>query len=108
MAKLRKIAPVHPGEILREDFLLPLGISMNKLALGLRVPVTRISEIVHERRSITVDSAIRLGVYFGTTPEFWMNLQRDYDLRTAQEKSVEIIKREVTPFAEIGRRLTAQ
>ncbi|HET7100131.1 MAG TPA: HigA family addiction module antitoxin, partial [Terriglobia bacterium] len=65
-----KLKPVHPGEVLREEFMEPLGLSMNRLALDLHVPVTRISEIVHERRAITADTALRLGRFFGTSPEF--------------------------------------
>ena len=66
---------IHPGEILREQFMTEFGVSMNRLARDLRVPVTRISEIVNQRRSVTSDTALRLARYFGTTPEFWMNLQ---------------------------------
>ena len=71
--------PVHPGEMLREEFLKPLGISINKLALELHVPVTRISEIVNERRGITADTALRLGRHFRTSAEFWLNIQKNYD-----------------------------
>ena len=73
MRKLLK--PVHPGEILREEYMAPLGLSANKLALDLRVPVTRISEIVNERRAVSPETALRLALYFRTTAEFWMNLQ---------------------------------
>ena len=73
MAKIKRLPPIHPGEILREDFMKPLRISMNRLALDLRVPVTRIAEIVHERRGITPDTALRLGRYFNTSARFWMN-----------------------------------
>ena len=73
--------PVHPGEILLEDYMKPEGISINQLARDLRVPVTRISEIVNERRGITGETALRLGRYFSNTAELWMNLQRNYDLR---------------------------
>jgi antitoxin HigA-1 len=72
--------PVHPGEILREDFMKLLGLSINKLALDLHVPATRIGEIVHERRRITADTALRLARYFNTNPEFWLNLQNLFDL----------------------------
>jgi len=94
----RKLKPVHPGEILREEFMKPLGLSMNKLALDLRVPVTRIAEIVHERRAITTDTALRLGRYFKTTPVFWMNLQVRYDLEVAQDEQAEKIARDVQPL----------
>src|SRR5271157_132843 len=83
----RKLKPVHPGEILREEFMKPLGLSMNKLALDLRVPVTRIAEIVHERRAVTANTALRLGRYFKTTPVFWMNLQVRYDLRSGGRRA---------------------
>jgi addiction module HigA family antidote len=72
--------PVHPGEILREDFMKPLGLTINRLALDLHVPATRIGEIVHERRRITADTALRLARYFKTNPEFWLNLQNFFDL----------------------------
>ena len=94
----RKIKPVHAGEILREEFMKPLGLSMNKLALDLRVPVTRIAEIVHERRAITTDTALRLGRYFKTMPVFWMNLQVRYDLEVAEDRQAEKIARDVQPL----------
>ena len=84
MAKTRRLPPVHPGEILREDLMVPLGLSINGLARELRVPVTRMSEIVNGRRSITADTALRLSLYFGNSPEFWMNLQTHYDLKMAR------------------------
>jgi len=102
MAKLKKLLPIHPGEILREDFMLPMDLSMNKLALHLRVPVTRIAEIVHERRSITADTAMRLAVFFGMTPQFWLNLQQAYDLAIVQDKLADEIRREVRPFAKVS------
>jgi addiction module HigA family antidote len=94
----RKLKPVHPGEILREEFMKPFGLSMNKLALDLRVPVTRIAEIVHQRRAITTDTALRLGRYFKTTPIFWMNLQVRYDLEVAEDEQAEKITRDVQPL----------
>jgi antitoxin HigA-1 len=95
--KGRRLPPVHPGEILREDILKPLGISVNKLGRDLRVPVTRISEIVNGRRGISADTALRLARYFGTTAEFWMNLQAAYDLDTTQRASADRIARDVNP-----------
>ena len=80
-----KIINPHPGEILVEEFLKPMNLSQNKLAMELRVPCHRIHEIVHGRRSITADTALRLGRFFGTTPDFWMNLQQSYDLAAARE-----------------------
>jgi addiction module HigA family antidote len=95
--KARRLPPVHPGDVLREDLLRPLGISINGLARDLRVPVTRISEIVNGRRSITADTALRLARYLGTTPEFWMNLQASFDLDVAQRASADRIARDVHP-----------
>lgn len=91
------LAPLHPGEILREEYLKPLGLSMNRLALDLRVPVTRISEIVHERRGITTDTALRLARYFDTTARFWLNLQAAYDLEVAGDELNARIEQEVRP-----------
>ena len=98
MAKPEKLPPIHPGEILREDFMTPLGISMNRLALNLRVPVTRIAEIVHERRGVTPDTALRLGRYFNTSARFWMNAQSSYDLEVAQDELQRVIERDVHPL----------
>jgi antitoxin HigA-1 len=98
MARKKKLLPpIHPGEILREDYLKPLGLSMNRLAMDLRVPVTRISEIVHERRAITSDTALRLARYFNTSARFWMNLQAAYDLEVAHDELAEQIEQEVRP-----------
>jgi addiction module HigA family antidote len=95
----RKLAPVHPGEVLREEFMGPLSLTMNRLALDLRVPVTRIAEIYHERRGITPDTALRLGQYFRNSPDFWLNLQMRYDLDVAQDRSFARVVREVQPRA---------
>ena len=95
--KGRRLPPVHPGEILREDLLKPLGISINRLGRDLRVPVARMSEIVNGRRGITADTALRLARYFRTTPEFWMNLQASFDLDVAQRASADRITRDVHP-----------
>ena len=89
--------PTHPGTFLREDFLVPLGLSANALALALRVPVTRISEIVRERRGITADTALRLARYFGTTPDFWMKMQMSYDLALASREVTALIEVEIFP-----------
>src|SRR5271166_3403780 len=89
--------PIHPGEFLREDFLVPLGLSANALALALRVPVTRISEIVRERRGITADTALRLARYFNMTPEFWMRLQMDFDLESEADAAQSTIREEIRP-----------
>ena len=97
MARRRRLARVHPGEILRDDLMAPLGLSINGLARDLRVPVTRMSEIVNGRRSITADTALRLARYFAMTPQFWMNLQAAYDLDVATRASADRIKRDVHP-----------
>jgi antitoxin HigA-1 len=86
--------PVHPGEMLREEFMKPLALSINALALDPHVPVTRISEIVNERRGIIADTALRLGRYFGTSADFWMNLQKDYELTLTRQKSLKTIERQ--------------
>ena len=102
MGKPKKLLPpIHPGEILREDFMKPLGLSMNRLALDLHVPVTRIAEIVHERRSITPDTALRLGRYFHATARFWLNAQAAYDLELAQDQLQKTVEREVRPLSTI-------
>jgi addiction module HigA family antidote len=87
--------PVHPGEMLREEFMKPLGISINGLALELHVPVTRISQIVNERRGITADTALRLARHFGTSADLWMNIQKDYELLLTRHKSLKTIQRQV-------------
>ena len=87
----------HPGETIREDYLKPLGMSVNKLALELRVPATRMTEIVNGRRGITADTALRLARYFNTTARFWLNLQTSYDLAKASERSLSEIERSVQP-----------
>ena len=76
---------IHPGEVIREDYLTPYRLSASALAQAIAVPTTRIHEIIKERRSITADTAVRLGLYFSTSPELWMNLQAAYDLRVAEE-----------------------
>ena len=97
MTRAKKLPPIHPGEILREDFMRPLGLSMNALALALRVPVPRIAEIVHQRRSITPDTALRLARYFDTSARFWLNLQSAYDLEVAEDRLASEIARQVHP-----------
>ena len=98
----KKLTPIHPGEILREDFLRPLNLSANRLALAVHVPVTRITDILRGRRAITTDTALRLARYFGITPEFWLNLQRDYELEVAQDTTLAIVEREVRPLRKAG------
>lgn len=95
MAKKRKLAPVHPGEILMEEFLTPLGISQYKLAKDTSVPPRRINEIVHGKRAITADTALRLGRFFGVSPQFWLNLQSHYDLEVEEDILGDRIESEV-------------
>ncbi|MGE4090216.1 MAG: HigA family addiction module antitoxin [Candidatus Binatia bacterium] len=96
---MNKMRPIHPGEILREEFMEPLGLSANALAAALRVPAPRINDIVRERRGISPDTALRLARYFGSTPQFWLNLQASYDLKIALRDSGSRIEREVIPRA---------
>ncbi|RKT45907.1 HigA family addiction module antitoxin [Thiocapsa rosea] len=97
MIPINGLRPVHPGEILREDFLIPLGMSVNALAHALRVPATRLHEIVKERRAITPDTALRLARYFGGDAQSWLNLQACFDLKTAELRLRDVIEREVEP-----------
>jgi addiction module HigA family antidote len=89
----------HPGEVLSEEFLIPLGMSVNALAMGLRVPATRIGAIIKGERSVTADTALRLARYFRTSPEFWMNLQATHDLTKARLERGSAIERDVQPRA---------
>jgi addiction module HigA family antidote len=89
----------HPGTMLLEEFLKPLGISQNKLAMDIHVPATRIGEIVHGRRAVTPETALRLAHYFGTSPEFWLNLQQSYDLSKTRIEEEKRIAREVHAYA---------
>ena len=95
----KKLTPIHPGEILLEDFMLPNDISINKLARDIAVPPGRISEIVNGKRGITADTALRLGKYFSVSPETWMGLQADYDLRMARKTIGKEVDRHVHPHA---------
>jgi antitoxin HigA-1 len=95
----KRLPPIHPGEILRAEFMEPLQLSMNRLALDLHVPVTRIAEIVHERRGISPDTALRLARYFQTSARFWLNLQSAYDLEVAEDELSRSIEREVRPIS---------
>src|SRR5260370_40297811 len=95
--KSNRIPFPHPGETIREDFLKPLGMSVNKLAIELRVPATRMTEIVNGRRGVTADTALRLARYFNTTPRFWLNLQASYELAKTGDASREQLERTVRP-----------
>jgi len=93
------LRPIHPGEVLLEEFLLPMNLSQNRLALSIGVPARRINEIVLGKRRITADTALRLARYFGNSPQFWLGLQMDYDLDVAEDTLADRIKREVRPHA---------
>jgi len=97
--KKRDFPPTHPGEMLLEEFLKPLKISQYQLAHSIGVPPRRINEIVHRKRSVTADTALRLGRFFGMEAQFWLNLQARYDLETTREKLAERLEREVRPRA---------
>src|SRR5882762_3753770 len=98
----RKLKPAHPGEILREEFMAPLGLSMNKMAMDLRVPVTRIADIVNEKRGITAETALRFARYFKNSPTFWMNLQTRYELEVAEDELAAKVERDVQPLETSG------
>jgi antitoxin HigA-1 len=85
--------PIHPGEVLREEFLQPMGMTAHALSMALQVPAPRINDIVRERRAVTVDTALRLGKYFGTSAEFWVGLQTDYDMALARVSMAQVLER---------------
>ena len=93
-----KMRPIYPGEILREEFLVPLGMSANALAMELRVPAPRINDIVRERRAISPDTALRLARFFRTTAQFWLNLQSSFDLKQVESEQGRKIQREIRPL----------
>lgn len=96
---MKKLNPVHPGEVLLEEFLKPMAISQYRLAKDISVPARRINEIVHGKRSITADTALRLGRYFGTSAQFWMNLQDHFDLEIQMDQIGDRLDREVQALA---------
>ena len=98
---VKKLKPVHPGEVLMEEFLKPMELSQNRLALAIGVPPRRINEIVLGKRSITADTALRLGRYFGMSPQFWLGLQMDYDLDVTADNLEKRLKKEVKPHAAV-------
>ena len=100
-ASVKKLPPIHPGEILREEFMLPRGLSQNALARALNVPPRRINEIVLEKRGITADTALRLARFFGTSAELWTGLQADCGLRLARHEKARVIERDVEPLAAL-------
>jgi addiction module HigA family antidote len=95
----RKLRPVHPGEVLLEEFIKPMNLSQNRVAQAIRVPARRINEIVLGKRSVTADTALRLARYFGTSPQFWLGLQADYDLDIAADVLGDRLQREVETYA---------
>jgi len=98
-------APITPGEILQEEFIRPSGSSQNALALAMRVPADRVNAIIHGRRTITADTALRLAIALGTTPEFWLNLQVKYDLEKAKDQIGDRLAREVIPLGSMRQRV---
>jgi len=95
----KKMAPIHPGEILKEELLIPRGISQSQLAQALKISFRRINEICQGKRPITMDTALRLSIYFGTSAELWLDLQRDYELECLQDQAeITKIKREIRPY----------
>jgi len=101
MAKADRLAPVHPGEVLMEDFLRPMGLSQNRLALSIGVHPRRINEIVLGKRGITADTALRLAKFFGTSPALWLGLQKDYELDVAVDELGDRIEQEVRTYASL-------
>lgn len=95
-----KLDPITPGEILLKEFLEPMGISQNKLARDINVPITRINDIIHAKRGITADTALRLSAYFGNTPEFWINLQTRYNLKIARRDLWPEIEKKIRPLQD--------
>jgi addiction module HigA family antidote len=94
----KTISPIHPGEILLEEFLKPMELSQNRLAMDIHVPARRINEIVHGKRRITADTALRLSRFFGNSPQFWLGLQMDYDLDVAEDSLKDRLDTEVHPY----------
>ena len=97
-----KLDPVHPGEILLEEFLKPMNLSQNRMALDIRVPARRINEIVHGKRRVTADTALRLAKYFNMSPQFWLGLQMDYDLDLAEDQLAGRLDKEVQVYQKTG------
>jgi len=97
---MAKLKPIHPGEILREEFMLPLRLNPNKLALALHVPAPTVYDIVHEERGISPEMALRLGYLFRTTPDFWLNLQSEFDLRIVRNQKEAVVKSQVRPIID--------
>jgi len=101
----KRLAPVHPGEVLLEEFLVPMGVTQYRLAKDISVSARRINEIVHGERAITADTALRLSRYFGTSERFWLNLQADYDLQVEKDRLGDRLKREVSVMSRVSSRV---
>ncbi|OGH66504.1 MAG: addiction module antidote protein, HigA family [Candidatus Magasanikbacteria bacterium RIFCSPHIGHO2_02_FULL_47_14] len=101
MSKILRFQPVHPGEVLNEEFLKPLGVTQYRLAKDIAVPARRINEIVHGERAVSADTALRLGQYFQMSAQFWLNLQTRYDLQVQSLKLAKILKRDVRIFEHV-------
>lgn len=99
MTIVNGMRPIHPGKILREEFMIPLGLSANALAMVLRVPMPRINDIARERRAVTADTALRLARYFGTSAEFWLGLQSDFEMKTTLTEIGKRIEQDITPMS---------
>jgi len=99
--KKKKLHPVHPGEVLQEEFLKPMGLSQNKLALNIGVPARRINEIVLQKRKVTADTALRLARFFGTSAQFWLGLQSEYDLDVASDRLADRLVKEVREYTSV-------
>jgi antitoxin HigA-1 len=95
---MAKLKPIHPGEILREEFMAPLGLNANGLALALHVPAPSVYDIIHEKRGISAEMALRLARAFETTPDFWLNLQFEFNLRIARKEKESVVKSQVRPI----------
>jgi addiction module HigA family antidote len=102
MKRRKALSPVHPGEVLQKEFLEPMGLSQNRLAMALHVPARRINEIVLGKRGITADTALRLARYFRMSPQFWLGLQMDYELDVAEDAVEKRIEQEVEPMSATG------
>ena len=98
---MNNMRPIHPGEIIKEEYLEPLGMSVNALAIALRVPASRINDVVRQKRGISIDTALRLSIYFNTTAQFWMNLQTSYDLKIARQNMTKI-EDEIIPLQTVS------
>lgn len=98
---MNNMRPIHPGEIIKEEYLEPLGMSVNALAVALRVPAPRINDVVRQKRGISIDTALRLARYFNTTAQFWMNLQISYDLKMARQNMAKI-EEEIIPLQSVN------